>query len=76
MDIQAGLSADPFVILGPRIEQRIMARLAERVARPLGHVELFLTDDCMHRCDYSFAKGKNDLRSMPPEGKKTHLSRC
>jgi len=65
--------------LSPQSEaaaKRIVAKWYSHTAIPVGHIELILTENCNHRCDYCFAKGKNDLRSMPPEGKKTHLSRC
>jgi len=44
---------------------RITARLHQSHNMPFGHMELFLTEECNHRCDYCFVREKDRSRNMP-----------
>jgi len=43
---------------------RLATKLAGRFSPPIAHADVFITEDCNHRCDYCFVKGKNGLRAM------------
>jgi uncharacterized protein len=41
---------------------RIAGKVAARYSPPLAHCDLFVTEDCNHRCEYCFVKGKRPRR--------------
>jgi uncharacterized protein len=45
----------------------IVRRIAGRRGSPVGHLELLLTLDCNHRCDYCFVHDKRKGNDMPHE---------
>ena len=50
-----------------QLSRRIAARFMERRLPWPNHVDLMLTEDCNHRCDYCFVKEKRKHRHMPQE---------
>jgi len=49
------------------LHRSIMARLHARNRVPVGHLELMLTEECNHRCDYCFVRSKTAARTMTEE---------
>jgi len=43
---------------------RIAAKIATQFSPPMAVADVFLTENCNHRCNYCFVKGKNDLHRM------------
>ena len=43
---------------GTGLGESIVTKLARKRSYPVGHLELMLTEDCNHRCDYCFVKHK------------------
>ncbi len=48
------------------LASRVAGKVAAHYSPPLAHCDLFVTEDCNHRCDYCFVKGKNP-RPMPED---------
>ena len=49
------------------LADRIAAKLAQRRSIPVGHIELLVTQECNHRCDYCFVKEKSGAHVMREE---------
>ena len=50
-----------------RAGARIAAKIAAQYSPPMAVADVFLTENCNHRCNYCFVKGKNDLHRMSEE---------
>jgi sulfatase maturation enzyme AslB (radical SAM superfamily) len=44
------------------VATRVAGKVAARYSPPLAHCDLFVTEDCNHRCGYCFVKGKRPRR--------------
>jgi len=49
------------------VASRIAARIAARFSPPLAVCDLYITENCNHRCEYCFVKGKNEHRKLTEE---------